>query len=84
MNEYEHWKQMEINLSMVIDELNSPMMNRVTGIAKIHHSSLFDIFETRRSTLYNDYLSVKENASLLQTLQYFFKVITSVKYRFYR
>ncbi|XP_065206673.1 uncharacterized protein LOC135836030 isoform X2 [Planococcus citri] len=75
MNEYEHWKNMEINLSTVLDELNSPLMNKISEIVKIHHASLFDSFETKRSTLYNDYLSVKENASLLQTLQYFFKIL---------
>ena len=80
MNECEHWKRMNINLSQVVDELNSPMMNKITGILKDHKPSLLDFFETKRATLHNDYISVKEISNLLETLQYFFKVIVYYLY----
>lgn len=76
MSEFEHWKQMEINLSTVVDELNSSLLNRITGIVKIHHLPLFDLFEAKRSTLLRKYVSVKENADVLQTLQFLFRVIS--------
>ena len=73
--EYDYWKDREVGLLMLVEQLKTPMAKRILHLLSNVFSPIASNFEYFYSDLWKCYSEARDNNRFLQTISRHFKVI---------
>lgn len=75
MAEYDDWRERETSLSVLVEQLKTPIIQRILSILNQCHSTIGTNFDYFQKELWKNYTESRDNNKFLFTVLRYFKVI---------